>query len=188
MECDPCEPLDLETEYRELDLLPVVDTVRIDAVNETHGARLPRSSERAICTLWCRHLHPPGDLKQPSVKVNKSTVPSIEHAVRELRAKIVRDHGGCLAAAEAARAAASGPSTRLPSDALAVMMAARKAQQASERGEAALKAAEARAEVARLALAAAELEVSTRKAAAVRVLHLENRFPRAAFSCPALSC
>ena len=39
MECDPCEPLDLETEYRELDLLPVVDTVRIDAVNETQTAR-----------------------------------------------------------------------------------------------------------------------------------------------------
>ena len=29
-ECEPCDVLDLETEYRELDALPVVDTIRSD--------------------------------------------------------------------------------------------------------------------------------------------------------------
>jgi hypothetical protein len=32
MECEPCDVLDLETEYRELDALPVVDTIRTDKV------------------------------------------------------------------------------------------------------------------------------------------------------------
>lgn len=152
-DCEPCdEPLDLETEWRALDALAVVDTVRFDTVKEK--AHQQRSTDRAICTLWCGSTHPAGDLRQPSVKCNQGTCPDIEHAVRALREKIASKHAGCLAAAEAARAADNGPSTRAPPDALAVLMAARKAQQAAEGSEAALKAAEVRAEAARQMLAA----------------------------------
>ena len=165
--CSACdEQLDLEAEWRALDALAVVDTVRLDSVHEK--AHQQRSTSRAICTLWCGSTHDPGDLRQPSVKCNQSTCPSIEHAVRALRVKITEKHAGCLAAAETARAAAGGPSTRSPPDGLAAIMAARKAQQASELSEAALKAAKTRAEAARQTLVAAELEVSKLTAAAVR--------------------
>ena len=105
-DCEPCdEPLDLETEWRALDALAVVDTVRLDSVNEK--AHQQRSTSRAICTLWCGSTHNAGDLRQPSVKCNQITCPSIEHAIRALRMKITEKHAGCLAAAETARAAAS---------------------------------------------------------------------------------
>ena len=84
----PCEePLDLETEWRALDALTVVDTIRTDVVKEKVGRR--RQTDRVICTLWCGHTHPAGDLRQPSVKCNESTVPNMEHAVKALRLKIV---------------------------------------------------------------------------------------------------
>jgi hypothetical protein len=105
------------------------------------GSRAPRETDRVICTLWCSSCHPAGDLRQPAVKCNQSTAPTLEHAVRALRLKIVRDHAGCLAAAEAARAAAGGPSSRPPPDAVAALMAASRAQAAADRAEAAVKAA-----------------------------------------------
>ena len=162
---EPDAPLDLETVWRELDALAVVNSIRVDdVVEKMHRSR---SNKRVICTVWCCANHT-GDDRQPSVKCNNSTCPDIEHAMRDLRVKILEKHAGCIAAAEAARATAGDPATRQPSDALATIMAARKAQQASARTEAALKAGEARAGAARAALAAAELEVSTLKVAAVR--------------------
>ena len=160
--CPPCDPLDLETEWRELDVLPVVDTVRNDkVVDRARGTEV----DRVICTLWCASCHPAGDLRQPSVKCNQSTVPSLEHAVRALRLKIVEKHAAA-SAAEAARAAAGGPSSRPPPDALAALMANRRAQVAADRAEAALKAAELRRDEARRALEAAEREATALRAVA----------------------
>ena len=76
-ECEPCAALDLETEWRELDALPVVDTVRHDVVKESAHQR--RTTDRVICTLWCSSCHPAGDLRQPAVKTNLSTVPTLAH-------------------------------------------------------------------------------------------------------------
>ena len=88
--CEPCDELDLETEWRELDGLVVVDTIRHDIIKEK--AHQQRETDRVICTLWCSCTHPAGDLRQPAVKCNQSTVPSLEHAVRALRLKIVEKH------------------------------------------------------------------------------------------------
>ena len=164
-ECEPCAALDLETEWRELDALPVVDTVRHDVVKESAHQR--RTTDRVICTLWCSSCHPAGDLRQPAVKTNLSTVPTLAHAVRALRVKIVEKHAGCLRVAEEAQAAVGGPSTRSPPDAIAALMAASKAQAAADRAEAAVKAAEARRDEARRALEAAEREAQTLTAAAM---------------------
>jgi len=121
-----------------------------------------------ICTLWCGSSHPAGDHRQPMVKCNQSTVPTIEHAVRALRLKIQDVHAGCIAVAEAARAAAGGPHTRPAPDALAALMAARKAQQAASRAEAAVKAATDLRDAARAACEAAERELAALTAAAVQ--------------------
>ena len=141
--CPPCEdPLDLELEWKLLDELPVVDTVTQDVV---HDRARKTQHNRVICSLWCGANHLAGDLRQPSVKCNQSTVPDIEHAVRALRLKIENAHAGCLAAAEAARAAANGPATRPPPNAIAGMMATA----AARRLDTQAAAAEARAEAAR---------------------------------------
>ena len=65
-----------------------------------------------------------------AVMCNQSNVPSVEHAVRALRLKIEAAHGGCLAAAEAARAAAAAPATRQPADAFQAMMRTARSRQA----------------------------------------------------------
>ena len=101
-----------------------------------------------LCTLWCSGEHPKKGDKQPQVTTNKSTVKTVEQAVRNLRLKIQTDHTGCLAAAEAARAAAAGPMNREPFDALGVLMASRQKQISADRAEAALDAAEARRDAA----------------------------------------
>jgi hypothetical protein len=93
-------------------------------------------------------------------------LPDVAHAVRALRLKIVEKHAGCLAVAEAARAAAAGPATRPPTDALNALMAGKKMQQASNRAEAAVKAAVARRDALSVQLAEAELDVVTLTAAA----------------------
>ena len=166
--CEPCE-LDLDTEWRELDALTVVDTVRADQVAEkASSSNNARVKDRVICTLWCGSSHPAGDHRQPMVKCNQSTVPTIEHAVRALRLKIQEKHADCIAVAEAARAAAGGPHTRPASDALAALMAARKAQQAASRAEAAVKAATNLRDAARAACEAAERELAALTAAAVQ--------------------
>jgi hypothetical protein len=139
------EELDLENEWCQLDALAVVNTVRLDEVTEKTGNRQGRKTSRVICTLWCCSTHPAGDLRQPSVKVNQSSMPDVEHAVRALREKIEKVHAGCIIAAEEARAAADAPSTRQPSDALASMMA----HASSRRLDKQAAAAEARAEAAR---------------------------------------
>jgi hypothetical protein len=100
------------------------------------------------------------------VKCNQTTVPEIEFAMRALRLKIVEQHAGCLAVAEAARAAASGPAMRAPTDALSALMAAKKAQQASDCAEVAAKSAEQRRDAVSRQLAEAELEVVAFTAAA----------------------
>ena len=112
MQCDEC---DLETEYNLLRELAVVDTIRHDTVREKASSDHPsaRLTDRVICTLWCGSTHPIGDLRQPSVKCNQSTVPSLARAVRAVRLKIANHHAGCVATAEAARAAAEAPATRL---------------------------------------------------------------------------
>ena len=60
--------------------------------------------------------------------------------MRAVREKAIENHSGaaCAEAAATARLAADGPRTRPPADALSVMMAARNAQRASDRVEAAL--------------------------------------------------
>jgi len=146
-ECPPCDELDLETEWRSLDALTVVDTVRND---RTQGF------DRVICTLWCKSCHTKG--KQPSVTCNKSTVPNLEMACRVLRTNIERDHAGCVAAAEAARSAANGPATRPPPDVLAVMMAQASARRADNKAAAAEALAEAARKEAAALRAAAEAE------------------------------
>jgi hypothetical protein len=80
-ECEPCDTLEIETEWRELVALPAVKEVKHDVVKEkaTRG-RAPRNIDRVICTLWCSTCHPAGDIRQPAVKVNQSTVPTLEHA------------------------------------------------------------------------------------------------------------
>jgi hypothetical protein len=104
--CEPCGSL--EEEYALLDAVSVVDTVRVDIMRvKSRGTE----TYRAICTLWCGSSHPLGDLRQPMVGCNQTTLPDVAHAVRALRLKIVEKHAGCLAVAEAARAAASGPTT-----------------------------------------------------------------------------
>ena len=138
--CEPCEPLDLETEWRLLDALPVVDTVLPDiAIDKQRNIR----KNRVSCTLWCGASHPPGDLRRPAVICNQSTVPSVEHAVRALRLKIEAAHGGCLAAAEAARAAAAAPATREPADTFAAMMSTARSRRAASAADAAEKTAAA---------------------------------------------
>jgi hypothetical protein len=52
------------------------------------------------------------------VGCNQTSLPEVEHALRALWLKIVEQHAGCLAVAEATRAAAAGPATRPPTDAL----------------------------------------------------------------------
>jgi hypothetical protein len=61
-QCEPCNDLDLETEWRELDALPAVNYVRHDVINEQ--AHQQRATGRVICTLWCSASHPPGDLRR----------------------------------------------------------------------------------------------------------------------------
>ena len=57
-------PLDLETVWRELDALAVVNEVKIDhLVDRSRGT----SHKRVICTVWCCANHT-GDDRQPSVK------------------------------------------------------------------------------------------------------------------------
>jgi hypothetical protein len=159
--CEPCG--NLEEEFALLDAVTVVDTVRVDIIKPKSRGTERR---RAICTLWCGSSHPPGDLRQPMVACNETTVPGIEHALRALRLKIVEQHAGCLAVAEAARATAAGPATRPPTDALSALMAGKKTQQAYDRAEAAVKAAVARRDALSVQLAEAELEVVTLTAAA----------------------
>ena len=142
----------------------VVDTIRTDKVlDRSRGTEL----DRVICTLWCGASHPAGDMRQPSVKCNQSTLLTPEHAMRALRQKIVDKHAGCLHAAETARAAAGGPSSRPPPNAMAALMAARAAQVAADRAEAALRAAELRRAEARQMLEAAEREANALTAAAI---------------------
>ena len=138
-------------EWKLLDALPVVDTVIPDV--HIHKQRRTQT-QRVTCTLWCGHTHDAGDLRRPAVMCNQSNVPSVEHAVRALRLKIEAAHGGCLAAAEAARAAAAAPATRQPADAFQAMMRTARSRQA----EAAAKAAEKVAAALRAAadVAAAE--------------------------------
>jgi hypothetical protein len=141
-ECEPCDTLDIETEWRELVTLPAVKEVKHDVVKEkATGGRAPRSIDRVICTMWCSACHPAGDLRQPAVKCNQSTVPTLEHAVRALRLKIVQQHSGCLAAAEAARAAAAAPATQPPPDAIAKLMATASFRRADAKAKAAIKLA-----------------------------------------------
>ena len=90
---------------------------------------------------------------------NQTDVRSVEHAMRKRRLKIAGAHAGCLAVAEEARAAASGPATQPPSDALGALMAAKKTQQVSDRAAAAVKAAVARRDTLSSQLAEVELEV-----------------------------
>ena len=85
--------------------------------------------------------------------------------MRALRLKIVEKHAGC-SAAEEARAAASGPATRPPTDALSALMAASKKRQAATREEAAIQAATERRDAARQQLADAECELAALTAAA----------------------
>ena len=174
--CEPCEELDLELEWRELDALVVVNTARSEVVRDKSTRQAGREKHRVICTLWCGHTHPAGDMKQPTVTCNQSTVPSIEYAVRAVRLKIQENHAGCLAAAQAARAAADGPSSRPPPDALAALMAARRAEQAAARAEMALNAAKARRDLAREMLATAQLEVDALTGAAAEA---DARLPEA---------
>ena len=48
--------------------------VKHDIVKEkTHQQR---STDRVIATLWCSSCHPAGDIRQPAVKCNQSTVPT----------------------------------------------------------------------------------------------------------------
>ena len=161
MECEPCG--DLAEEFALLNAQPTVDTVRIDTVKDK-GRGIEK--QRVICTMWCGSTHASGDLRQTSVMCNKTTVPDIEHAVRALRLKIVEKHAGCSAVAEEARAAASGPATRPPTDALSALMAASKNQQAAIRDQAAVKAATKRRDAARQLLADAERELAALTAAA----------------------
>jgi hypothetical protein len=161
MDCEPCG--DLAEEFALLDAQPVVDKVRIDTVKDRSRGIEKR---RVICTMWCGSTHASGDLKQPSVMCNQTTVPNVEHALRALRRKIVAQHADCLAAAETTRAAAAGPCTRPPPDALSALMAAGKKQQAAARAEAAIKAVTERRDAARQQLADAELELAALTAAA----------------------
>jgi hypothetical protein len=161
MHCEPCG--DVAEEFALLDAVPTVNTVRVDIVRaKSRGTE----TRRVICVLWCGSSHPAGDLRQPMVACNQSTVPDVEHAMRELRLKIVEKHAGCLVVAEEARAAAAGPTTRPPTDALSALMAAKKTQQAADRAEAAVKAAVARRDALSVQLAEAELEVVALMAAA----------------------
>jgi hypothetical protein len=169
MECEPCG--DLAEEFALLDALPTVDTVRIDTVKDTSRGTEKR---RVICTMWCGSTHDSGDLRQPSVMCNLTTVPDVAHALRALRLKIVEKHAGCVAIAETARAAASGPTTRAPPDALSALMAAGKKQQAAARAEAAIKAAVERRDAARQQLADAEREL-----AAVTGVAADSQLPAA---------
>ena len=93
---EECAVCDLETEYKLLDELLVINAVRVDEVAERTSSTRPsgRRTGRVICTLWCSANHPPGDLRQPSVKVNQSTTPDIEHAMRAVRNKITKNHSG----------------------------------------------------------------------------------------------
>jgi len=146
-----CEPCELEEEWRLLDALPYVNAIDHNVViDKSRGTAI----DRVICSLWCGSTHEAGDRRQPSVKCNQSTVPSVEHAVRALRLKIERDHSGCLAAAEAARAAAAAPATRQPANAFKALMRTARSRQA----EAAAKAAEKVAAALRAAADAAAAE------------------------------
>ena len=146
--------LNLEEEWRLLDAMVVVDTVRHDLVKEKASQK--RSTDRVICTLWCGATHPPGDLRQPSVKCNQSTCPDVEHAVRALRFKIAGAHAGCIATAEAARTAAGGPPSRQPPDAIALMMAPALARRLDIQAASAKARADVAVKEAALAQAAAD--------------------------------
>jgi hypothetical protein len=162
MHCEPCG--DVAEEFALLDAVPTVNTVRVDIVKRTKSRGT--ETRRVICVMWCGSSHPTGDLRQPMVCCNQSTMPDVEHAMRELRLKIVEKHAGCRAVAEEARAAAAGPATRPPTDALSALMAASKKQQAATRAGAAIKAATERCDAARQQLADAERELAGLTAAA----------------------
>ena len=140
----------------------------VNGVSETARVGITDRT-RVICSLWCRSIPPPGDLQQPSAKINKSTVKTLGHALRAVRAKVNEHHSysECLRAAEAARAAVDGPTNRPPSDAFARIFQAKRAEQAATSAEAALNGAQARVAELRLQLEAAEREVGRMRAAAM---------------------
>ena len=157
MEADA--PLDLETVWRELDALAVVNEVKIDhVVDRSRGT----SHKRVICTVWCCANHT-GDDRQPSVKCNKSTCPDIEHAMRDLRVKILEKHAGCLQAAETARLAAEAPATRGLMDPFKALMAKAGAERAERLALAAEKKAVALRAEAVAAWAALDVQSGKRQ-------------------------
>ena len=165
---ESCEECPAESEHRQLDAMPAVNEIIVNGVSES--ARVGITDRmRVICSLWCRSIHPPGDLQQPSAKINKSTVKTLGHALRAVRAKVNEHHSNpeCLRAAEAARAAADGPTNRPPSDAFTRMFEAKRAEQAATSAETALKAAQAREAELRTQLSAAEAATASLRAAAV---------------------
>ena len=62
--CEPCQepPLDLDSEWRALDALPVVDSISHHLVVDRQRNT---QTDRVLCTLWCGHTHPAGDLGSP---------------------------------------------------------------------------------------------------------------------------
>ena len=138
--CEPCEPLDLEKEWKLLDALTVVNEVIPDVVVHKHRKT---ETQRVTCSLWCGTNHPAGYLRRPAVMCNQGNVPSNEHAVRALRLKIEAAHGGCLAVAEAARAAAAAPDTRQPAAPFKALMRTARSRQADAAAKAAEKVAAA---------------------------------------------
>eukprot|EP00966_Prymnesium_polylepis_P076400 1770848-Prymnesium_polylepis.2 len=91
---------------------------RLEGLPVVNGdAKVDQAKRRVIVNMWCRASHPPGNLRQPCVALNKKdplqdegAVPTYLVATEKLINMIQRDHAGCLAAAEQAQrsAASSG--------------------------------------------------------------------------------
>ena len=86
-----------------LEALPVVDGRTCFKEQHNNGVG------RIHVNLWCRGEHAQKKAKQPYVDLTKGdAVPTYQVAAEKLLALVTINHAGCLAAAEAAKAKASG--------------------------------------------------------------------------------
>ena len=88
-----------------LESLPVVDGRVV--FNEHHN----KGVGRIHVNLWCRGEHSQKKMKQPYVDLTKGdAVQTYQKAAEKLLALVEKEHAGCAAAAEEAKAAAAGAS------------------------------------------------------------------------------
>jgi len=165
---DRCGDVDrLNRALDRIEALPMINGKVV--IDEKHN----KGAGRITVNLWCRAEHEKKD-QRPEVGLNKkplsdaTAVPTYDIAAEKLLAQIEGKHGGCVEAAQAARAAAaqSAPSTESrpePSvDAFHAMMRLQAAKQAAAEANAVVFAAERAKEAAEAEVEAYERALGKR--------------------------